>query len=149
MVKNISALKKRFRNLPRHVNEALTAQLEREAVKVVRAMEILKPNEKIEINWTWGDAPAGSITLGKVAQNEYAAIRITIYASASSTKQSDFPALTRWFEFGTDERFTKTGAYRGKMTASPFFFPGYRTRKDFIKRNLRNALRRAVKKASK
>ena len=35
-----------------------------------------------------------------------------------------------WFEFGTQDRHTKKGAYRGKILAQPFLRPAFEAKKD-------------------
>lgn len=131
------------------VREALTKSIERQASAVVREMTAFlmatNPNvaKDVTIDWTWGDAPRGSISLGRVGESEYSQLVVTIYARAKSG--SGFDAA--WFEFGTNERVQKTtGRRTGRITPTPFFFPVYRANKQRVLSNMRSTLRRVIRK---
>lgn len=150
MVKGLASTNRRLRKIPKVVKQELVSQLEKEAGKVVALMTALKPIPEIEIGWTWGDAPAGSVTLGTVRGRSFEQIKITIFATA---KTSEFPggfaAVAGWFEHGTKERFTDSGAYRGRIAASPYFFPAWRAERTRVKGNVTRAIKRGFKKAMK
>lgn len=134
-----AALKARFEAVPQKIRDALAKQLELEAAKVVADMKRLVPVDtgalRDSINWTWGDAPAGSLSIGKVRGREFGKISITIYAGTRDKSLGDADAFyARFQEFGTV-----------KMTASPFFYPAWRANKTRVK----SALSRAVKKAAR
>lgn len=122
--------------------------MQRTAERVTREMRAFNPltDADIEINWTWGDAPKGSVTLGTVRSGKnpgktYDKIAITIYARGRG-----FAAM--WFEHGTAERFQKsTGRRTGRVTAQPFFFPVYRANKKRIRSTINAAVRRGFKKS--
>lgn len=146
-----TGLRKKFRALPSVIEETLTKQFEKEADKLVKEMRLFlaitwpEVEPDIEIEWTWGDAPAGSVQIGTVRGREIASIGVTIYARAKSGSG----VAAHWFEFGTGERVqTKTGRRTGRITAGPFFFPPYRANRQRIRNNLRSALRRSVRKLS-
>lgn len=143
MVKGASQLHQRFKRVPKLVRDEISAQLEKEATKLVAEMNSIKPLPEIQVGWTWGDAPKGALTIGKVANREYAKVSITIYAT--SANGSGFSAA--WFEFGTAPRFHKSGKSTGQITASPFFWPVYRANKKRIRGNVSRAVTRAMKKA--
>lgn len=148
-VVSTAKLSAKFKKLPKVIEEALTKQFEKEAEKLVVEMRALlaaswpEVASKIEIKWTWGKAPAGTVTIGSYGSKKTAALVVTIYAqSISGSGISPY-----WFEFGTAERVQKkTGRRTGRIYANPFFFPAYRANRQRIRNNLRSALRRAVKK---
>lgn len=133
--------------IPQKVKAEVVAQLEKEAEKLVAEMNALKPNRAIIIDWTWGDVPAGAVTLGRVGRTQFEKIAITIYATGVSNGKP-FPGLAGWFEFGTRPRVQKTtGRYTGQIVASPYFFPVYRSNRTRIRGNISRAITRGVRKA--
>lgn len=125
-----------MREIPLAVRLEVVRQLEREAEKIVRLMRAFAPIDdgvlRDSIGWTWGDVPKGAITVGRIAGNEHDRIAITIYAGGGD-------AFYAWFqEFGTVN-----------MQANPFFFPVWRAEKRRARNNIRAAVRRGLKKASK
>lgn len=147
MVQGVSALNRRLMSIPQKVRVEVVAQMEKEANKLVQEMRSLRPAREIIIDWTWGDAPAGSVTIGQVGQNRFGKIAITVYATARKNGRA-FPNLAAWFEFGTGPRSQrKTGRYTGVMPASPYFFPVYRANRSRIRGSISRAVTRGVKKA--
>ncbi|SFC77688.1 hypothetical protein [Tropicimonas isoalkanivorans] len=141
MVKGVAAFRKRMRDIPAKVRMEVTAAIEASAEEVVRDMRVLNPLPgDIEIGWTWGKAPKGAISIGRVAGREHDKIGATIYA-----RGDDFAAA--WFEFGTSPRFQKTGKGVGRITAQPFFYPAYRANKRRIRSRITRAVKRGMKKA--
>ena len=119
--------------LERHV----TAAMESGAEEMVGAMRGFAPDWlRPSIKWTWGDAPSGALVIDALGGgSEAQALKITIYSD-------DYRA--RWFEFGTGERVQKsTGRRVGRITAQPFFWPGYR----LLRRRVRSSISRAVSRA--
>lgn len=150
MVKGRDKLRAQLNRVPRYIQAEVKDQLEKEADKLVRMMDAIKPSSDIDIRWTWGKVPAGVMRIGQVRVKEYAKMSISIYATASSSEYPEgFPALARWWEFGTTDRFTKDGQYRGRIEASPYFWPSFRSSRKNIKGNLSRAVSRAVKKANR
>ena len=134
--------KKRLDAIPDAIRKAAARELERGAEEMVQEMRRLAPRDPKpdgihladHIGWTWGDAPAGSFTLGEVntgpnAGAEYAALRITIYANPKDAKGR---AYASWVEFGTR-----------RSAASAFFWPAYRLHR----RRIRSRIRKAIKEA--
>ncbi|MBU0642403.1 MAG: hypothetical protein KJ731_01870 [Alphaproteobacteria bacterium] len=147
MVNGLENVKRMNSRLYSNIISELKSEIEKQARKIVAQMNSIKPIPEIVIDWTWGDAPEGSFTLGKVAGKQYERIAVTIYATASSADYpGGFPALARWFEFGTANRFHKSGKYVGKITANPYFFPVSRANRKSAKAALSRAVTRAVKK---
>ena len=150
MVKS-AKLSRKMNAMRSEIREALTRSVEQNAEKVCREMRVflavLHPRvaRHVEIGWTWGEAPRGSFTIGKASNGtETTALSVTIYASAKSGSGLN----AAWFEFGTAERFTKSGKSTGRITAGPFFYTVFRSNRQRVKTSLRAALRRAVKKIS-
>ncbi|APZ53140.1 phage protein, HK97 GP10 family [Salipiger abyssi] len=138
-----------MRAIPLRVRLEVIKQLEKEADKVVKLMRAMAPKDTgagaESIGWTWGDAPKGAITVGKVADNEYDRIAIKIYAGGGDQFYMKFQ------EFGTKRQ--KKNSLKSQefgtvdMPANPFFFPVWRAEKRRVKANLRSAVRRGIKKA--
>lgn len=139
MVQGLAEFNRRWSAIPRLVRQAAIETLEANAEELVSSMRPLLPLADIEVAWTWGDAPKGSMVLGSVGTSDRGLL-ITVYARAD-----DFnPA---WFEFGTAPRFTKTGKYSGQIIASPFFWPTYRAKKKRLKSRMTRNITKAIKKA--
>lgn len=150
MVQGVAKFKARMRNIPEVVRAEIVKQLEKEAGKVVAFMASLNPLPgTIRIDWTWGDTPAGAVTIGTVRGQEHDRIAITIYATASTSKYpGGIAAIARWWEFGTAPRRQKTtGRYTGYIPASPFFYPAWRAERRRVKGNIARAVKRGFKKA--
>lgn len=147
MVQGVETLRMRFARIPQLIVDEVVQQIEREAERIVQQMRAIAPKpvagtNEIEIGWTWGDAPRGSITIGKVAGREYDKIAVRIYARGP--QGSGWAAV--WFEFGTKDRFHKSGKWTGRMPITPFFFPTYRANRSSAKSNISRAVRRGLKK---
>lgn len=136
MVQN-AGLKRKLAAIPVVIQDAARDALEAEAIKMVAAMDRLKPVREIKIDWTWGDTPAGALTIGQVRGQRFGKLAITIYAKAP--QGSGFSAA--WFEFGTAERAHRSGKSTGRIVASPYFYPVFRSRQ----RAARGAITRKIK----
>lgn len=144
MVKGVEQFRRRLRSIPVNVRDEVILTLQRVAERIVNDMRVLNPlsDADIDINWTWGEAPAGSVTVGRVAQREHDRIGITIYARGRKIAE-----MARWFEFGTHARFHKSGKKTGLITAQPFFWPAYRANETGARRAISAAVRRGFKKS--
>ena len=135
MVDGVAALHARFAKVPEIVRAEVVAELEKQAEIIVKEIRQLAPRDQGDIiagiGWTWGDAPVGSLKIGKVAGREFGRIAITIYAGRTD---KDFYA--KYHEFGTI-----------KMAARPFFFPVFRANRSRVRGALSRAVTRGVKKA--
>lgn len=140
MVEGLSAFNRRFSAIPVKVRAAVQAAMETGADELVQAMRTQNPLPgEIEIDWTWGQAPKGSVTVDSMDSGR--GLAITIYARAKSG--AGFSAW--WFERGTDERHHKSGKSTGRITAQPFFFPVYRA----LRRRVRSRITREMNKVLK
>lgn len=161
MVQGLDALNRRWGAVPERVKEAVRQELEAQAERIVQEMRSIAPKRTgrlaASINWTWGRAPAGSMTIGTVsaggkrAGSKYATMSITLYAGdstttarqrrASGTRRRDanrsgyFDAnYARYLEFGTS-----------RMRARPFFYPVWRARRRSVKTRVARAISKAIK----
>lgn len=141
-IEGLDRVTRRIALIPKKAMEAIGEQLEKNAIELVAEMKRLAPKESGKlagsINWTWGDAPKGTMTLGSVKGGRrkgqgYGVMRITIYAGGRG-KEDPFWA---WFqEFGTS-----------RMAANPFFYPTYRAKKSAMKSAATRAFKKAIKDA--
>lgn len=145
--------------IPQAVMETLRDQIEKEAQKLVGQMQAKVTQEGIKIDWTWGDTPAGAVSIGTVRNNSYARLAVTVYAMGFSNEgkgaghyplPAGFPAIARWAEFGTADRFqwkTGNGKYTGRIQEGAYFYPTYRERRKNIRSNITRAIKRGIKNA--
>lgn len=143
MVQGLSEFNRKWGGVAANIRAAIQSELEKVAARVVADMNAVKPLPEIEIGWTWGNPPRGSVSLGRVQSGGSNEMRITIYAVGA--QGSGFAAA--WFEFGTADRFHKSGKYVGKITAQPFFYPIWRARKRSVKSAVTRAISKAVKQS--
>lgn len=135
MVKGLDRLHARFEAIPKAIRDEVAREMEKQAEALVRDMRTLAPKGRTHhlvesIGWTWGDAPKGSMTIGKVYGKDYGKVAIKIYAGGGAA------FYARFQEFGTDH-----------MPAHPFFYPAFRANKRKIKSALSRAVTRAVKRS--
>ncbi|RHZ96462.1 HK97 gp10 family phage protein [Cereibacter sphaeroides] len=168
MVKGVAEFQRRLRAIPKNVHDEVVAAMEKAAGEIVREMEAANPLPgTIRLDWTWGDAPAGAITVGKVGSGakkgqEFDKLTITVFATAVTAEYpGGFPAIARWFEFGTSERFWsqrkkirsatfvtgKSSKSTGRIVAQPFFYPAFRANRSRVKAAISRAVRRGFQKS--
>lgn len=137
--------RRRLEAIPDRVRMAAAREMERGAEEMVQEMRRVAPFDaatpdgihlREHIGWTWGDAPAGSFTMGEIRSGadagvEYAALRIAIYANPKDKKGRPYAS---WVEFGT-----KSG-----NTARAFFWPVYRRHRRRIRTRILKAIREAI-----
>lgn len=131
MVQGLDKLNRRWKAIPKAARVNVRAAMEDAANDIVEEMWSRAPQGATgrlgaSIGWTWGDAPAGTLTIGKVGGREYGTMRITIYAGGGDA------FYARFQEFGTVN-----------MPANPFFYPVWRVRR----RRVRGRISRAISKA--
>lgn len=146
MVEGTAKFKKRMLvDVPRSVVTEVQAQIEKESQKVAALMDWANPSrEDIEIDREW----TGKRTAAGSGRGNFSNPTVAITAAPRTSKYPEgFPGLARWFEYGTAPRHHKSGHYTGAMPAQPYFWPVWRGERDRVKRNLRNAARRGLKKA--
>lgn len=154
-VQGLAELRSRLEEqIPQAVMDTLQAQIEKEAEKLVQLMRSKVNQDGIKIDWTWGSTPRGAVSIGTVRGRDYARVAVTIYAMGFTTTgrgiggtTGDFAAIARWAEFGTAERFHKSGKYTGRIQTGAYFYPSYRERKRAIKTNVTRAIKRGIKSA--
>lgn len=145
------------------ISLALMDETERQAARLVAKMKAAAPKKTGQlaesIGWTWGDAPKGSLIVGKVAPRGRATM-ITIFAGSrrGAGRNSAGAYYATWVEFGTQagvkgSRVTsKTGGRRSRVVnrthngavAQPYFWSTYRA----MRQGIRNSISRAVNKAA-
>jgi HK97 gp10 family phage protein len=132
MVEGLAAFQRRWGAIPERVAMEVRNAMEEIAEEIVAQMYQVAPHVTGDlagsIGWTWGDAPKGSLTLGAVAGNEYATLRITIYAGGGKA------FYARFQEFGTVN-----------MPANPFFFPVWRAKRKSVRNRITRAMNKAIK----
>lgn len=131
-VSGLDQLKAKFRALPDELRKEIGDAMEKGAEEIVKMARRLVPKDTGElansIGWTWGEPPAGSITIAQSKPRPGDDQRITIYAG------NDKAIHARWLEFGTV-----------KMRAQPYFYPSYRA----LRRRVTGRVNRALRKAAK
>lgn len=132
-------LQARLAKVPDIARAAAAKAMEEGAAEIVAEMKRLAPVEsgklRDSINWTWGDVPAGSFTIadirsGKNAGEQYATLRIKIYAGSREAYYA------RWQEFGTKNQ-----------PAQPFFFVAWKAQRAKFRKRIRDAVKTAIKEA--
>lgn len=132
----------KLKKVPAVAVDAARVAMEEGAQEIVEAMRAAAPAPKTgalrdSIGWTWGDLPPGTfmideIRTGKNAGEQYATLRIKIYAGAGDG------FYARFHEFGTKD---------GKTPARPFFYPTWKAKKAQMKRDIHKRVRAAIKAA--
>lgn len=141
MVQGAERLRARFKAVPQKVIDEVAKVIEAQAEKIVADMKRLVPVDtgalRDSIGWTWGDAPKGSISVGKVRGKSFDQAAITIYAGTRDKSLGSADAFyARFQEFGTV-----------KMPANPFFYPAWRANKTRARSAMKRAVSRAIRKA--
>lgn len=130
MVEGLDRFNRRWKAIPKNARINVRAAMEDAATNIVEEMWSRAPYDDgvlaASIGWTWGEAPAGALTIGTVGGREYGAMRITIFAGGGDA------FYARFQEFGTQD-----------MPANPFFYPVWRVRR----KNVRSRISRAISKA--
>lgn len=133
-IQGVDRLKRKLRALPDAAREEIAKAMEQSANEIVALMKSLVPvdtgDAQMSISWTWGDAPKGSMVLGKVRQGGKGAgnLVITIFAGGGEAFHA------RFLEFGTKN-----------MPARPFFYPAWRA----LRKRTRGRTTRAINKSAK
>lgn len=129
-------LRKKLEALVSVGRDEIRRAMETSADEIVALAKSLAPVDKGDlkdsIGWTWGKAPKGAMTLGKVQSDGVdSEFTITIYAGNSEAYYA------RWVEFGTQ-----------KMAAHPYFYPSYRVLRRRSKSRVTRAVTKAIKKVA-
>lgn len=158
-VRGLSKLQQKLSRLPDAVKNQIAEAMEKAAQDVVEYAQRLVPVDEMvlyeSIGWTWGDPPAGSITLGRSRRRPGDGLLITIYAG------NDEAFYARWVEFGTAPHNVASGggtvAGRRSLAsggglghpgarAQPFFFPAYRANRRRVRSRISRATNAAARK---
>ena len=150
-IKGLASLRRKLKRLPQLAEEEISKAMELSANEIVALMKNLAPVESgdlaASIGWTWGDAPKGSMVIGKVRSKGRGAgnLTITIYAGDGEAYHA------RFVEFGTSP-FTNGGLFAGSenpgTVAQPFFYPAYRANRKRAKGRITRAINKAAKRAA-
>ncbi|QWY83568.1 putative tail component protein [Rhizobium phage RHph_X2_26] len=159
----LARLKKKFDRLPGEVRAEVRRAMEVVAQEIVDMAKSLVPVGdyagggalRESINWTWGKAPKGAMTLASVQGKETAGdLTITVYAGDSEA------FYARWVEFGTSAHSTAPGALLKSnkrqggdrqhpgADARPFFFVSYRAKRRSAKARVSRAVTKAARKVA-
>ena len=142
-VEGIAAFRDRYtRKFPAELRRQVRIDLEKWADELVDLMKHRAPKKEHKlvnsIGWTWGDAPAGSFTIGTVGGREYATMRITVFAGNETTMVTNKRGIkfqNAWLqEVGTKN-----------MPANPYFFNSHRKLKKRGKSRLTRGVTKVVK----
>ncbi|MBY3543669.1 HK97 gp10 family phage protein [Rhizobium laguerreae] len=147
-IKGLKELQRKLSRLPAVAKARIRAAMEQGADEIVTMMRSLVPTDsgdlRDSIAWTWGRAPKGALTLGKV-QSVGGDLTITVYAGNATAFYS------RWVEFGTAAH-TAGGKFAGAaipaIAASPFFFVSYRANRKKVKSRITRAINKAAKEVA-
>lgn len=174
-MKGEADLRRQLQAVQLGISVALMDEIERQAIRLVARMKaaapVLKqpdrrrtPGElKDSIGWTWGDAPAGSLIIGKQGSGTRRSPRITIYAGSRRTagRNSAGAFYATWVEFGTQagvagsRTASSTGGRRSRgvkrthpgTVAQPYFWPAYRAMRQGIRAGMSKAINKAAEAA--
>jgi HK97 gp10 family phage protein len=157
-IKNRARLKVKLQYLPEEIKKQIRPAMEKGADQIVGLARQFAPRgatgELVDsINWVYGDAPRGSVSLGKNKPNEgINDMKITVFAGDEKAYYA------RWVEFGTrgGSKGGRTSLLGGRKiyrthpgtAPQPFFYPAYRTFRKRVAQGIKSAVRRAIKKAA-
>lgn len=147
-IKGLKELQRKLDRLPTAAKARIRTAMEQGAGEIVALAKSLVPVDtgslRDSIGWTWGRAPNGALTLGKV-QTVGGDLTITVYAGNSDA------FWARWVEFGTKSH-AAGGMFEGAtipdIPASPFFFVSYRANRKRVKSRITRAINKAAKEVA-
>lgn len=161
-IKNRTRLIAKLNKLPAAIKAEIRKPMEKGADQIVamqRSMVPVADGDLLDsINWVYGEAPKGAITIGRKTDSTGPIndLKITIFAG------NEVAYYARWVEFGTqastvgsrvkDNRFggrTRL-SYRthSGTQARPFFYPAYRFMRKRVARQIKAAAVKAIKKVA-
>lgn len=154
-VEGLDRLMARWGAIPERVRSEVADAMEKVAPLIVADMRKLAPKDTgtlaASINWTWGNAPKGSLVIGSFNGNAYGGLRITIYAGGEATatrqaRSSGDRARDRHRSGYFDSNYARYQEFGTiNMAANPFFFPVWRVWKPRVKSRIRAAIRRGLR----
>lgn len=129
----------KLKQIPVTAVDAAAEAMEEGAKEIVAQMKAAAPVDQGDlrdgIGWTWGDVPKGSFTIAEVRSgqgkgDQYATLRIKIYAGANGT------FWARFQEFGTVDN----------PGGQPFFFLTWKKNRARFRAEIRKRVLAAIKK---
>jgi HK97 gp10 family phage protein len=144
----LQKLQKKLEALPGKVKARIREAMEEGAKEIVALAKSLVPADsgalRDSIGWTWGRAPKGAMTIGKI-QSIGGDLTITIYAGNSEA------FYARWVEFGSAAH-TAGGKFAGAtipaIPASPFFYVSFRALRGRVKSRITRSINKAAKEVA-
>jgi HK97 gp10 family phage protein len=147
-IKGLKELQRKLDRMPRVAKARIRQAMEQGADDIVNLAKSLVAVDtgalKESIGWTWGRAPKGAMTLGKI-ESTGGDLTITIYAGNSEA------FWARWVEFGTAAHTAggmSAGATIPAIPASPYFFVSYRANRKRVKSRITRAINKAAKEVA-
>ncbi|MDQ0558310.1 HK97 gp10 family phage protein [Rhizobium mesoamericanum] len=147
-MENLKRLQAKLDRLPAKVKQRIKTAMEAGADEIVAMAKSLVADDtgklRESIGWTYGRAPKGSMTLGKV-ESLGGDLTITIYAGNTESFQS------RWIEFGTQAHIAGgkfAGAKIPAQPARPFFYVSFRANRRRVKSRISRAITKAAKEVA-
>lgn len=150
-IQGLASLRRKLERLPQLAEEEISKAMVQSADEIVALMKSLAPTKSGDLEnsiaWTWGDAPTGSMVIGKVRQKGRGAgnLQITLYAGGGDAYYA------RFVEFGTSP-FTNGGLFAGSenpgTVAQPFFYPAFRAGRKRAKGRVTRAINKSAKRAA-
>lgn len=148
-VLGLDRLKRKLARFPQAVEAEIRAAMEQSANEIVALARSLAPvadgDLQRSIDWTWGEAPEGSMVLGKVKRGGSGSGNsvITVFAGGGEA------FYARFVEFGTAPH-VNGGRFAGSSNpgtaAQPFFYPAYRASRKRAKGRVTRAVNKAAKR---
>jgi len=147
-IEGLKRLQAKLDRLPIKVKERIREAMEAGANEIVEMAKSLVADDtgalRDSIGWTYGRAPKGAMTLGKV-ESLGGDMTITIYAGNSEA------FYARWIEFGTSSH-TAGGKFAGAkipaQPARPFFYVSFRANRRRVKSRISRAITKAAKEVA-
>ncbi|MDW9735147.1 HK97 gp10 family phage protein [Sinorhizobium meliloti] len=152
-VNGLDKLNRKLALLPIVARKRIREAMQQGADEIVRMMKSLVPTDsgalKNSIDWTWGSAPKGALTIatvrGQGMRNTGSENTITIYSGNADAYYA------RFVEFGTAAH-TAGGMFAGAaipaIAASPFFFVSFRANRKRVKSRITRAVNKSAKEVA-
>lgn len=152
-IEGLDRLNRKLAALPAAARKRIREAMEQGANEIVSMMKSLAPFKsgdlRESIDWTWGAAPKGAMTIASVRSRGPGATGsenlITIYAGNAEAY------YVRFVEFGTAQH-TAGGKFAGAtipaIPASPFFYVSFRANRRRVKGRISRAINKAAKEVA-
>jgi HK97 gp10 family phage protein len=133
MIRNQARLNRKLKELPLAAKTKIRTAIAKSADEITSAARRLAPVDtgalRDSIDWTWDAPPKGTIVLGRASGG--VDLTATIFAG------NDKAYYARWVEFGT-----------ANLSAQPFFYPSYRSKKKAAKSRIKRAVNAAAREVA-